>query len=236
MGTDIQWIKITTDMFDNEKIRLIEKLPEGDMILVIWIKLLTLAGRVNSSGYIMLTENIPYTDIMLETLFARPLVMIKLALRTFEAYEMIHMEDKRIAVTNWEKYQNTEALFKIKEQGRIRQENWRARQKEMKALPPAPKDKKKAYGEFNNVILTAEEHEKLVKRFGESDTAARIEGLSLGIKSKGYKYKDFYATILSWERKERRQDVTPGVNRKDSKTPSAKTSAEARRASLTPRI
>lgn len=213
MGTDIQWIKITTDMFDNEKIRLIEKLPEGDMILIIWMKLLTLAGRVNSNGYIMLTESIPYTDAMLEHVFARPLVMIQLALKTFETYEMIHMEDSRIAITNWEKYQNTAALNRINEQNRLRQQAWRDRQKAALALPPAPepepKGKKKAYGEFNNVMLTDDEHAKLVKRFRETDTAQRIEELSIGIKSKGYKYKNHYAAILSWARKERRDIGKP---------------------------
>lgn len=56
---DITWIKIKTDMFDNEKIKLIERMPEGDTILIIWIKLLTYAGKANYNGYIMLSENIP---------------------------------------------------------------------------------------------------------------------------------------------------------------------------------
>ena len=44
---DIKWIKITTDMFDDEKIKVIEAMPDRDAILIIWIKLLTLAGKVN---------------------------------------------------------------------------------------------------------------------------------------------------------------------------------------------
>ena len=56
---EVKWIKLLTEMFDDEKIKLIEAVPEADMILVIWIKLLTLAGKKNMNGYIFLTENIP---------------------------------------------------------------------------------------------------------------------------------------------------------------------------------
>ena len=59
--SEIKWIKITTGMFQDEKIDYIESLPEADAILIIWIKLLTLAGKCNSNGFIFLTENIPYT-------------------------------------------------------------------------------------------------------------------------------------------------------------------------------
>ena len=37
---DVKWIKITTDIFDDEKMLLIDGLPEHDGIIVIWFKLL----------------------------------------------------------------------------------------------------------------------------------------------------------------------------------------------------
>ena len=42
---EVKWIKIVTDVFDDEKILLIESLPEADSIIVIWFKLLCLAGK-----------------------------------------------------------------------------------------------------------------------------------------------------------------------------------------------
>ena len=42
---EVKWIKIVTDIFDDEKILLIETLPEADSIIVIWLKLLCLAGK-----------------------------------------------------------------------------------------------------------------------------------------------------------------------------------------------
>lgn len=61
--------------------------------------------------------------------------------------------------------------------------------------------KKKTYGEFENVHLTDEEHDKLVDRLGEVEAQESINNLSEYIESKGRKYKSHYATILAWERK-----------------------------------
>jgi phage replication O-like protein O len=58
-------------------------------------------------------------------------------------------------------------------------------------------------GEFQNIKLSQEEYDKLIKRFGEVITKEKIEILSSGIASKGYKYKSHYATILSWDRKDK---------------------------------
>jgi hypothetical protein len=47
---DIKWIKLDTGIFDDEKIKIILSMPEGKSMLVIWLKLLCLAGRINNSG------------------------------------------------------------------------------------------------------------------------------------------------------------------------------------------
>ncbi len=69
---------------------------------------------------------------------------------------------------------------------------------------------KKAYGEFTNVLLTEQEYRKLEDKFG-AGVSDRIEALSLGIESKGYKYKSHYATILSWEQKDRKERRDGGM-------------------------
>ncbi len=58
------------------------------------------------------------------------------------------------------------------------------------------------YGQFSNVLLTENEYAKLRERFSEIDADAKIENLSIGIESKGYKYKSHYATILNWARRD----------------------------------
>ena len=124
---EVKWIKIVTEIFDNKKIRIIESMPEGDSIIVIWFKLLMLAGNINDGGTVYFTKDIPYTEQMLATLFNRPLTTIQLALSTFEKFQMIEIVDEIIKVSNWEKYQNIDGLEKIREQTRLRVSKYRER-------------------------------------------------------------------------------------------------------------
>lgn len=117
----VKWIKLSTQMFEDEKIRLIESMPEADTILIIWVKLLAQAGRTNASGYIYLSENIPYTDEMLSTIFNRPVNIVRLALQTLKEFGMIEIsDDNYISIANWNKHQSAEGLEKIREQTRLR--------------------------------------------------------------------------------------------------------------------
>ena len=128
---EIKWIKITTDIFDDEKIRLIDSLPEHDAILVIWFKILTLAGRQGGNGLLMMNNRVHYTEEMLATLFNRPLNTIRLALQTFEQFGMIEITDGVISLPNWEKHQNVSGMEKIKEQTRQRVARHRENQKKL---------------------------------------------------------------------------------------------------------
>lgn len=127
--SDVKWIKITTDIFDDEKIALIESLPDADTIITIWFKLLVLAGKQNNGGIFILNDRIPYTDEMLATLFRRQLNTVRMALNTFEKFGMIAIIDGVITIPNWEKHQNIEGMEKIREQNRLRVERYREKQK-----------------------------------------------------------------------------------------------------------
>ena len=124
-----RWIKITTDMFDNRKIRQIEALPDGDSIIVIWVHLLLLAGTINDDGQIYLTPELPYTDQMLATELRKPIATVQMALDVFQRFGMIEIIDHNIKVVNWFKYQNTEGLEKIREQNRLRKQKQREKER-----------------------------------------------------------------------------------------------------------
>lgn len=117
---DVKWIKLATNIFDNRKIRQIECLHDGDAIIVVWLKLLCLAGNINDSGFVYFTKEIPYTDQMLATQFNMQLATIQLALKTFENFHMIEVTDNMLFISNWEKYQNVDRLSEIREQTRKR--------------------------------------------------------------------------------------------------------------------
>lgn len=124
--SEVKWIKIVTNIFDDEKIRYIETTPNGDETIVIWFRILCLAGKSNSSGLLMMTDRMYYTDELLASIFNRDIKAIQLALSVFERLGMIELIDERILIKNWEKHQNVEALDKIRLQNRERQAKFRA--------------------------------------------------------------------------------------------------------------
>ncbi|EPY2295886.1 phage replisome organizer N-terminal domain-containing protein [Clostridium sporogenes] len=125
----VKWIKIVTDIFDDEKILLIENMPEADSVIVIWFKLLCLAGKMNNSGVFMLNEKIAYTDEMLATIFRRPLNTVRLAINIFEQFGMIEVIDNVITIPNWSKHQTLDQLEERKEYMREYMKGYREKQK-----------------------------------------------------------------------------------------------------------
>ena len=230
---DVKWIKLTTDMFDNRKIKHLRRLPDGNNIVLLWIMLLTMAGRCNAGGMIFLTENIPYTTKMLADELGFEENTVKLGVQALESLNMIVANDEYFTIAGWEEYQNIDGMEKIKEQNRIRQKNWYDRNK---ALPnvrsnvsitqPNATDidiekeiekdiknnnistptatKKHKYGTHQNVLLTDEEYAKLQERY-PTDYEDKINTLSEGLALKGYKYKSHYLACIKWADNEKKQ-------------------------------
>ena len=128
---DVKWIKITTDIFDDEKILLIESMPDADTLIVIWFKLLCMAGKQNNSGVFLIHDRIPYTDEMLATIFRRPLNTVRMALEVFENFGMIETVNGIITIPNWDKHQSLDALEKKREYQRKLMREKRSKQKKL---------------------------------------------------------------------------------------------------------
>ena len=127
---EVWWIKLKLSMFDDEKIKVIESMTGGDTILLIWIKLLVLAGKCNSNGYLSISETLHYTPDMIAAVLGKPSHVIVNALNTFEKFGMIGAENGIISILNWEKHQNELALTTIREQTNARVRRYRERQRE----------------------------------------------------------------------------------------------------------
>lgn len=69
------------------------------------------------------------------------------------------------------------------------------------------KPSKHKHGEYNNVLLTDEELQKLQDEY--PDWSERIERLSSYVASTGKTYKSHYATIRNWARKDQEKVVQP---------------------------
>lgn len=116
--SDIKWIKLSIDVFDDEKFDAIRTLPDANDIQLVWVKLLCLAGKCNESGFLMLTSEIPYTDEMLASKFKMEIGVIQRSLALFQKLNMIDVIDNVYMVSNWTKYQSLDAYEKKKEYDR----------------------------------------------------------------------------------------------------------------------
>lgn len=227
---DVKWIKIAVDMFDNRKIKQIGSMPEGDSLLLMWVQLLCLAGNVNDGGFIYLTKEIPYTDEMLATQFNKPISTVRLALKTFEQFGMIEIINNMIFLSSWEKYQSIDRLTAIREKDRERKRRKREAEKllpqnsteiprtsmdvpridiegdididEDKNKSISKKSPRHKHGEYQNVLLSDDDLEKLKAEF-PSDWDQRIQRLSEYMASSGKSYKNHLATIRNWARRDK---------------------------------
>ena len=126
--TDIKWIKIATDIFEDDKILMLETLENSESIILIWIKLLCLAGKNNNGGVFMLGKK-PYTTRTFATVFHMPEELVKIALAEFEALDMIEVIDGTVTIPKWDKHQSIDAYEKKKERDRQYQAKSRALKK-----------------------------------------------------------------------------------------------------------
>lgn len=127
---NVDWIKITTNMFEDEKIRSIRIYENRDSIYCIWIRLLLQAGKLNEDGLVFLSKNMPYSNEMLACVFDTTLENIKSALKVLSDLGMIKiLEDNTIIIVNWEKHQNIEGMKRIREQTKKRVEKHREKNK-----------------------------------------------------------------------------------------------------------
>lgn len=236
MASDVKWIKITTDIFDDEKILLIESLPDAYAIITCWFKLLCLAGKQNNSG-VFLMGRIPYTDKMLATIFRMKETTVTMALQTFEQFGMVEIVDGVITIPNWNKHQTLDAYEKKKERDRLYQAERRANQRALVAQSSdessdtsadsssdvvvsdkdidkdidkeedkdnktnkkgGKKPVKHKHGEFQNVLLTDAEFEKLAVDFGSDLRDKAISFFDVYIEEKGYKSRSHNLAIRRW--------------------------------------
>lgn len=164
MASDVKWIKITTDIFDDEKILLIESLPDAYAIITVWFKLLCLAGKQNNSGVFMMGR-IAYTDKMLATIFRMKETTVTLALKTFEEFGMVEIIDGVITIPNWGKHQNLDQLESKKAYMRSYMNAYRQKQKALTEGETPCKTNSKA-----NCKTNCKANVSLVDKEGETDS------------------------------------------------------------------
>ena len=119
---DLQWLKLSTNFFDNNKIKLLESERDGDTLIRVWIQLLTIAMKCNYQGRLAITEDKPMTVDEFSKIMGKSRKKITKCLEKFEELKMIIIEDNFYKIKNWSKYQSADKLEEIRLQNCLRQQ------------------------------------------------------------------------------------------------------------------
>lgn len=234
MNGKIEWVKLSTEMFSDDKIKLIRSRDNGDQLVLIWIMLIVQAAKTNAGGFIFISQEIPYTPKMLGVVLGFNEETICRALETFVTLQMLDIsETGQIYMPKFSLYQNVESMDRVKELTRLRVARLRENRKDLVAntncnatcnVTPvtvtAEKKKKKKNTEkekeeyYPSVFLSVEEFGKLNAEYGEETANKAIEHLSHYKLSSGKKYKSDYHAILTW--------VIAAVGKKQASKPKTK--------------
>lgn len=150
--SEIKWIKINVDMYDNVKVRAIDGLGNGAVIINTWMKLLLLAGKCNDNGLIYMEEGLPFKREVLALSINVPMPLLNESLKILSEFKMVEvLEDGKIKISNWEKNQNTEAMEKVKVQNKERARRKRERDK---LIIETSKNRSNGIDNVSNALVT----------------------------------------------------------------------------------
>ena len=124
--SEVKWIKLSIDIFNNRKVkRILSAYQDGTSIVLFWIRLICLAGELNSGGRLSFSKNEPYTPKTLAIEFSLDRNYIKKCLDIFLKFEMLTFDGNFLCICNWEKYQSLDRLEKLREENRLRKQKSR---------------------------------------------------------------------------------------------------------------
>ena len=130
----VQWLKVYTDIFDNEKMKKLLRKRKVDNYFRVWIQLLTLAAKSNQHGAILLGENIPMSKEDLAKVMHKTLNKLEKIIQDLHKLDMIIIEKDTIYIKNWDMYQSADELEKLRESNRRRQQKYRDKQKDSNVI------------------------------------------------------------------------------------------------------
>lgn len=160
---EISFIKLRVDMFDDEKIKIIERMQDGILVIYVWVRLLALAGKKNEGGYIIIFPGIPTSVEHIASIMDKPVGIIAQAVNILKQTGLISVDEDNgyWYVTNWEKHQSIDRLEKIRQQNNERKQRFRLNQKQ-KMLPENAKGNVPVT--FRNATEEEEDNKKEDKR------------------------------------------------------------------------
>lgn len=135
MADGVKWIKFMIGCTDGSSFKRMKNAKIGgvdyrDKLEAIWFELLDFAGMCNHGGAFIDDREIPYSNIAdIATQISRTEEELELCMQFYINTGMVEIIDNIYMLSNWSKYQNNDYLSDKREYDRIKQQEYRARQK-----------------------------------------------------------------------------------------------------------
>lgn len=188
----MKWIKLATNLFEDEKILLIENMENSTGLILCWIKLLCLAGKQENGGEFLLGGSIPYTTQMLATVLRMEVEQVQRAVDVFQQLRMVQLVNGVLTIPNWNRHQSLNAYE--------RKLNY-DRDYRRKKAQTGQTQLCRPYGCNKNVMLTDRDYEALKAQF-PADYLQRLDRLSEYMRTSGRSYDDPVEVIRKWARED----------------------------------
>lgn len=85
------WLKLQSDFFKRNDIRVVEAMPNGKDYIIFYLKLL--CESITNNGVLRFSEEIPYSDEMLSTITSTNIDVVRSAINVFKELKMIEIYD-----------------------------------------------------------------------------------------------------------------------------------------------
>lgn len=182
--TDVKWIKLKVGMFDGESFKKIKRAKIGgekfrDKLTAIWFELMDFAGKCNHSGAFINSKEIPYTDLEdIATMIDREPEELQLCMAFYVKEGMVEIIDDVYMLSNWSMYQNEAGLEKLREQRRVAQAKWRAKQKALSAGNPIPENNPEDSPESREIVDVIVDSTEHIPSYSYSNSISTISNNS----------------------------------------------------------
>ena len=196
MADGVKWIKFMIGCTDGSSFKRMRNAKIGgvdyrDKLEAIWFELLDFAGMCNHGGAFIDDREIPYSNIAdIATQISRTEEELELCMQFYINTGMVEIIDNIYMLSNWSKYQNNDYLTDKREYDRIKQQEYRARQK---AIIESQKQVQQLPTSFDENNEKNENEEKNVKNVNDlSMTNVKNSSYSISISYIYNNIKDMY--------------------------------------------
>ena len=174
-----RYVKISVDMFENRKLKLIENMSNRDLIEIIWMRLLVEATKLNDGGLIYLEEDMPYSMEMLSIVLNRSEEDVTLALKVLKDLKMIEVsKDNLIKIVSWSNHQESKRKKK-EEEVKVEKETKDTKVEEIKDEEEAPEVtyddgeiKDEVNGQLEEITFNRDRTQEDIQKSKEVNSAA----------------------------------------------------------------